>query len=78
MFGVNGPLGFWVQRVTYLVDQNRVVRDRVKANFSVAEHEAFIRQAIELAKMAAPSAEIDLPLFSTSAAGPTPCRWWAR
>ena len=24
MFGVNGPLGFWVQRVTFLVDQNRV------------------------------------------------------
>ena len=24
MFGVNGPLGFWVQRVTYLVDQNRI------------------------------------------------------
>ncbi len=26
MFGVNGPLGFWVQRVTYLVDQNRTIR----------------------------------------------------
>src|SRR5215475_7324019 len=25
MFGVNGPLGFWVQRVTYLVDQNRAI-----------------------------------------------------
>ena len=48
MFGVNGPLGFWVQRVTFLVDQNRVVRGRVKATFSVAEHEAFIRQATEL------------------------------
>ena len=48
MFGVNGPLGFWVQRVTFLVDQNRVVRGRVKATFSVAEHEAFIRQAIEI------------------------------
>ena len=50
MFGVNGPLGFWVQRVTFLVDQNRVVRGRVKATFSVGEHEAFIRQAIELRK----------------------------
>ena len=48
MFGVNGPLGFWVQRVTFLVDQNRVVRDRVKATFSVAEHETFIRRAIEI------------------------------
>lgn len=50
MFGVNGPLGFWVQRVTFLVDQNRTVRGRVKAHFSIAEHEAFIRQAIELQK----------------------------
>jgi len=48
MFGVNGPLGFWVQRVTFLVDQNRVVRDRVKATFSVAQHEEFIRQAIQI------------------------------
>ena len=48
MFGVNGPLGFWVQRVTFLVDQNRVIRGRVKATFSVAEHETFIRQAIEI------------------------------
>lgn len=50
MFGVNGPLGFWVQRVTYLVDQNRVIRGRVKAHFSIGEHEDFIRRAIELRK----------------------------
>jgi len=50
LFGVNGPLGFWVQRVTFLVDQGRVVRGRVKAHFSIAEHEAFIRNAIELQK----------------------------
>jgi len=50
MFGVNGPLGFWVQRVTFLVDQNRTIQGRVKAHFSIAEHEAFIRKAIELQK----------------------------
>jgi peroxiredoxin Q/BCP len=50
MFGVNGPLGFWVQRVTYLIDQKRVIRGRVKAHFSIAEHEAFIKRAIELRK----------------------------
>jgi peroxiredoxin Q/BCP len=48
MFGVNGPLGFWVQRVTYLVDQDRVIRGRVKAHFSIGEHEDFIRKSIEL------------------------------
>jgi len=47
MFGVS-LLGVWVQRVTYLIDQNRVIKGRVKAHFSIAEHEAFIRKAIEL------------------------------
>jgi peroxiredoxin Q/BCP len=50
MFGVNGPLGFWVQRVTYLIDQKRMIRGRVKAHFSIGEHEAFIKRAIELRK----------------------------
>jgi peroxiredoxin Q/BCP len=53
MFGVNGPLGFWVQRVTYLVDQNRVIKGRVKAHFSIGEHEDFIKRAIELRRAAA-------------------------
>ncbi len=48
MFGVNGLFGVWVQRVTYLIDQNRIVKGRVKAHFSIAEHEAFIKKAIEL------------------------------
>ena len=50
MFGVNGPLGFWVQRVTFLIDQDRTIRGRVKAHFSIGEHEDFIRKAIELRK----------------------------
>ncbi len=48
MFGVNGLFGFWVQRVTYLIDQNRCIKGRVKAHFSIAEHETFIREAIKL------------------------------
>lgn len=50
MFGVNGPLGFWVQRVTFLIDQDRTIRGRVKAHFSIGEHEDFIRKAIGLRK----------------------------
>lgn len=50
MFGVNGPLGFWVQRVTFLIDQDRTIRGRVKAHFSIGEHEDFIRKAIDLRK----------------------------
>jgi peroxiredoxin Q/BCP len=53
MFGVNGPLGFWVQRVTFLIDQNRTIKGRVKAHFSIGEHEEFIKQAIALRKAAA-------------------------
>ena len=48
MFDVNGPLGVWVQRVTYLVDQNRLIKGAVKAHFSIGEHEGFIKQAVEL------------------------------
>jgi peroxiredoxin Q/BCP len=51
MFGVNGPLGFWVQRVTFLIDQNRYIKGRVKAHFSIDEHEAFIRKAVEIGKL---------------------------
>jgi thioredoxin-dependent peroxiredoxin len=50
MFGVNGLLGIWVQRVTFLIGQDRVINGRVKAHFSIGEHEDFIRKAIELRK----------------------------
>ncbi len=53
MFGVSGLFGVWVQRVTYLVDQNRIIKGRVKAHFSIGEHEAFIRQAIEIRNLPA-------------------------
>jgi len=50
MFGVSGLFGIWVQRVTFLVDQNRIIKGRVKAHFSIGEHEAFIRKAVDLQK----------------------------
>jgi peroxiredoxin Q/BCP len=53
MFGVNGLFGVWVQRVTFLVDQNRTIKGRVKAHFSIAEHEAFIRDAISIRRLPA-------------------------
>jgi peroxiredoxin Q/BCP len=52
MFGVSGLFGVWVQRVTFLVDQNRVIKGRVKAHFSIGEHEDFIKKAVELQKAA--------------------------
>jgi peroxiredoxin Q/BCP len=53
MFGVNGLFGVWVQRATFLVDQNRVIKGRVKAHFSIAEHEQFIRDAIAIRRLPA-------------------------
>lgn len=46
MYDVNGFLGFGVRRVTYLIDQGRLIRDAVVADLRLREHEAFIRTAI--------------------------------
>jgi peroxiredoxin Q/BCP len=45
-YGVNGPLGLGVRRVTYLIDPGRVIRGVVSADFLIAEHEEFIRKAL--------------------------------
>ena len=45
MYDVNGPLGLGVRRVTYLIDQARVIRAGVKADFRIAQHEDFVRKA---------------------------------
>ena len=45
MYDVNGPLGLGVRRVTYLIDQARVIRAAVKADFRVSQHEDFVRKA---------------------------------
>jgi thioredoxin-dependent peroxiredoxin len=48
MYGVNGPLGFGVRRVTYLVDGSRRIRDAVRADFAVGRHTDFVRKAVML------------------------------
>lgn len=48
MYGVQGPLGFGVRRVTYLIDQARHIEDAVLADFRIGEHEAFVRKAVAL------------------------------
>ena len=50
MYEVNGPLGFGVRRVTYLIDPARVVRDAVLADFRIAQHEDFIRRSLALSR----------------------------
>jgi thioredoxin-dependent peroxiredoxin len=50
MYDINGPLGFGVRRVTYLIDQSRGIRDVVQAGFRIARHEALIRRAMALSR----------------------------
>ena len=50
MYEVNGPLGFSVRRVTYLIDQARVIRDAVLADFRIAHHEEFIQRSLALSR----------------------------
>ena len=48
MYGVNGPLGIGVRRVSYLVDGARRIRDAVLADFKIERHADFVRKAILL------------------------------
>ena len=56
MYDVNGPLGLGVRRVTYLIDQARVIRAAVKADFKIGEHEDFVRKATVLSGHSRPVA----------------------
>jgi peroxiredoxin Q/BCP len=50
MYEVNGPLGFGVRRATYLIDQARVIRDAVLADFRIERHEEFIQRSLALSR----------------------------
>jgi peroxiredoxin Q/BCP len=52
MYEVNGPLGFGVRRVTYLIDPSRVIRDVVLADFRIDRHETFIQRSLALSRIA--------------------------
>jgi peroxiredoxin Q/BCP len=56
MYDVNGPLGIGVRRATYLIDQARVIRGGVLADFRIGQHEDFIRKATLLSGQAKPIA----------------------
>jgi len=48
MYGVNGPLGIGVRRASYRMDSGRRIRDSVLADFMIAKHAQFVRNAIML------------------------------
>lgn len=45
-FGVLGPFGFGVRRATFLIDRDRVVRNRVVSDLFVGSHLELIRETI--------------------------------
>jgi peroxiredoxin Q/BCP len=52
MYDAEGPLGFGVRRITYLVSQGQKIQDAVQANMKIGQHTDFIRKAIVLRETA--------------------------
>ena len=46
-FGVNGPLGFGVRRVTFLINQEKRIVDRVVADFAIKRHRRFVENVLD-------------------------------
>jgi peroxiredoxin Q/BCP len=45
-YGVDGPLGFGVRRATFLIDQSKIVRNRVVSDLFLESHTDLIRKTI--------------------------------
>jgi len=52
MYDVDGPMGFGVRRVTYLISQGQKVQSVLQADLKIGKHEDFIRKAIVLRESA--------------------------
>jgi peroxiredoxin Q/BCP len=52
MYGVDGPFGVAVRRATFLIGQDRIIKDSVLADVLIGKHEEFIRKAVALRETA--------------------------
>jgi len=52
MYDAEGPLGFGVRRITYLISQGRKIQDAMEANVQIARHREFIEKAVMLRETA--------------------------
>jgi len=52
MYDVDGPFGVAVRRATFLVNQDRTIKDAVMADVRINRHKAFIQKAIILRETA--------------------------
>ena len=46
-YGVNGPMGMGVRRVTFLINPDKKIANRVVADFGVKQHMALIDSVVE-------------------------------
>ena len=52
MYDVDGPFGVGVRRATFLIDQDRSIRDAMLADVLIGRHTAFIEKAVTLREIA--------------------------
>lgn len=52
MYDADGPMGFGVRRITYLVGQGQKIQGAMQADLRIARHEEFIRKAVILRETA--------------------------
>ncbi len=52
MYDVDGPFGVGVRRATFLIHQDRTIRDAMLADVRIARHTAFIKKAVILRETA--------------------------
>ncbi|MCZ6618400.1 MAG: peroxiredoxin [Gammaproteobacteria bacterium] len=45
-YGVDGPLGFGVRRVTFLIDSSKVIRNRVVSDLFVGSHTDLLKKTL--------------------------------
>jgi peroxiredoxin Q/BCP len=51
-YGVDGPLGLGVRRVTYLIDTSKIIQNRVVSDFFVGSHTDLLKKTIRERKAA--------------------------
>jgi peroxiredoxin Q/BCP len=52
MYDADGPLGYGVRRITYLVNQGQKIQDAMQANLKIGQHTDFIKKAVVLRETA--------------------------
>lgn len=52
MYDVDGPFGVGVRRATFLISQDRIIKDAMMADVFIGRHEEFIKKAIILRETA--------------------------